>query len=174
LVLRGEAGIGKSALLGHLSQAAAGLTVVRCAGVEPEMELPFAGLHELCSPLLSRLDALPEPQRRAVGVALGLESGASPDRLLVALGALGLLAASAGDPLLCVVEDAHWLDQASAQVLGFIGRRLMAEPIGLVFAARPPLTQPDPLIGLQELRVEGLGVGPAQTLLASLSSVPLD
>ena len=174
VILRGEAGIGKTALLEHLNHIAAGMQVIRCAGVESEMELPFAALHELCLPLLGAVKSLPEPQSQALSIALGLESGASPDRLLIALGALGLLAASAREPLLCLVEDAHWLDQASAQVLGFIGRRLDAEPIGLVFASRPTHAQPDPLAGLPELHVGGLDTAAAQTLLASLSSVPLD
>jgi DNA-binding CsgD family transcriptional regulator len=175
LVLRGEPGIGKTALLRYLVEAASNFTVVRCAGIESEMELPFAGLHELCSPLLSGVDALPDAQRRALGVALGLEYGQSPDRLLVALGALGLLsAASEGGPLLCVVEDAHWLDQASAQVLGFVGRRLLAEPIALAFAARAPVTEPDHLMGLPELRLEGLDVASARALLDSVSTTRVD
>ncbi|MGH3580367.1 MAG: AAA family ATPase, partial [Mycobacterium sp.] len=168
LVVRGDAGIGKTALLRHLVASASGVTILRCAGVESEMELPFAGLHELCSSLVGTFGSLPEPQRAALSVALGLESGASPDRLLVALATLGLLAASAEDgPLLCVVEDAHWLDQASAQVLGFVARRLLAEPVAMVFAARAPVLAPDPLFGLPQLRVEGLGVNHADELLRS-------
>ena len=175
LVLRGEAGIGKTTLMRYLLDAGSALTITRCAGVESEMELPFAGLHELCSPLLSGLDALVEPQRHALSVALGLETGHAPDRLLVALGALGLLAAvSEHAPMLCVVEDAHWLDDASAQVFGFIGRRLLAEPIALVFAARAPVKSPDHLMGLPELRVEGLDEQSARTLLNSGSAAWVD
>jgi DNA-binding CsgD family transcriptional regulator len=175
LVLRGEAGIGKTALLQHLLGAAPGFAVMRCAGVESEMELAFAGLHDLCSPLLGALDSLPEPQRGAVSSALGLTAGTSPDKFLVATGALGLLAAaSESAPILCVVEDAHWLDQASAQVLGFIGRRLLAEPVALVFAARPSVATPDHLAGLSELRVDGLDNRSANTLLASVTVTPLD
>jgi DNA-binding CsgD family transcriptional regulator len=175
LVVRGEAGIGKTALLRYLTKAATGFTIVRCAGVESEMELPFAGLHELCSPLLEGLNSLPEPQQRALNVALGLESGQSPDKFLVALGALGLLAtASEKGLILCVVEDAHWLDHASAQGLGLIGRRLLAEPVGLVFAARPSETTPDPLARLPELHVEGLDRRSAQSLLNSVIPTPVD
>lgn len=175
LVVRGDAGIGKTALLRHLVASASGVTILRCAGVESEMELPFAGLHELCSSLVGTFGSLPEPQRAALSVALGLESGASPDRLLVALATLGLLAASAEDgPLLCVVEDAHWLDQASAQVLGFVARRLLAEPVAMVFAARAPVLAPDPLFGLPQLRVEGLGVNHADELLRSAGTAPID
>lgn len=175
LVLRGEAGIGKTALLQHLLQAASGFTVTRCAGVESEMELAFAGLHDLCSPLLSGLGSLPDPQCAAVSSALGLTAGSSPDKFLVATGALGLLAAASEDaPVLCIVEDAHWLDQASAQVLGFIGRRLLAEPVALVFAARPSSSAPDHLVGLPELRVGGLDNRSANALLASVSASPLD
>ena len=140
------------------------------------MELPFAGLHELCSPLLSMLGSLPEPQRAALSAALGLETGPSPDRLQVALATLGLLSAAADqDPVLCIVEDAHWLDQASAQVLGFVGRRLLAEPVGLVLAARPPVTMPDPLAGLPELLVEGLDISAsAADLLSSAGTALVD
>ena len=143
LVVRGEAGIGKTALL-HLLSEASGFKVARCAGVELEMELPFAGLHQLCAPMLDRLYSLAEPQRRGLSVAFGLFSGDSPDRFLVALAALSLLAEAAEErPLLCIVDDAQWLDQASAQVLSFVGRRLLAEPVALVFAARAPVTSPD-------------------------------
>ena len=160
LVLRGEPGIGKTALLRYLTGEAPGFRVSRAVGVESEMELPFAGLHQLCGPMLGRLGSLAEPQRRGLSVAFGLASGDSPDRFLVALGALSLLAETAEEqPLLCVVDDAQWLDQASAQVLGFVGRRLLAEPIALVFAARTPTASPDHLTGLPELRLGGLGQG---------------
>jgi DNA-binding CsgD family transcriptional regulator/predicted ATPase len=175
LVLRGEAGIGKTALLRYLNDAASGFTVTRCAGVESEMELPFAQLHEVCTPLLGGIDTLPEPQRHALSVALGVEAGQSPDKLLVALATLGLLSAVSGQaPVLCIVEDAHWLDQASAQVLGFVGRRLHAEPVGLVFAARTPVTAPDHLIGLPELQVEGLDEQSAHALLDSVTTTLVD
>jgi DNA-binding CsgD family transcriptional regulator len=176
LVLRGGPGIGKTALLRHLlGLASSGFSVTRCAGVESEMELPFAQLHELCVPLLGGLASLPEPQQRALRVALGLEGGQPPDKLLVALATLGLLAAAADDgPVLCVVEDAHWLDQASAQVLGFVGRRLMAEPVGLVLASREPVAEPDHLMGLPELRIEGLDDHTARALLDSVSTARVD
>ena len=139
LVVRGEPGIGKTELLRQLTAEASGFAVARVAGVESEMELPFAGLHQLCAPMLGRLGSLPEPQRRALSVAFGLASGDSPDRFMVGLAALSLMAeASEKRPILCVVDDAQWLDQASAQVLGFVGRRLLAEPVALVFAVRTP------------------------------------
>ena len=175
LVLRGEAGIGKTALLRQLAGRAAGFRVARATGVESEMELAFAGLHQLCGPLLGRLGALAEPQRRGLGVAFGLDAGASPDRFLVALAALSLLADAAEEqPLLCVVDDAQWLDQASAQVLGFVGRRLLAEPIALVFAAGPRASSPDHLAGLPELQLGGLDDESARALLATITSGPLD
>jgi hypothetical protein len=127
VVVRGEAGVGKTALLDYSVRSAADLKVVRAVGVESEMELPFAALHQLCGPLLDRLERLPAPQRDALGVALGLRVGPAPDLFLVALAALSLLAeVSEHQPLLCVVDDAQWLDRASAQVLGFVGRRLRA------------------------------------------------
>ncbi len=175
VVLRGEAGIGKTVLLQHVLKAARGFTVIRCAGVESEMELPFAGLHDLYSSLLGGLDSLPDPQRGAMSSALGLVAGVSPDKFLVATGALGLLAAaSEAAPMLCIVEDAHWLDQASAQVLGFIGRRLLAEPVALVFAARFSSAAPDHLVGLPELRIGGLDTRSANALLDSVAVTPVD
>src|SRR5690348_7036751 len=139
LVVRGEAGVGKSALLEYAVEAATGMRVVRAAGMESEMELAFAGLHQLCAPLLERLERLPAPQRDALGVAFGLREGAAPDRFLVGLAVLTLLAETAEErPLLCVVDDAQWLDRASAQVLAFTARRLLAEPVGLIFSAREP------------------------------------
>ncbi len=178
LVMRGEPGIGKTELLRQLIGQASGFRVVRAVGVESEMELPFAGLHLLCAPMLGRLGALAEPQRRALGVAFGLASGDSPDRFMVALGALSLMAeASEEQPLLCVVDDAQWLDHASAQVLGFVGRRLLAESIALVFAARPSTpgaAAPGHLAGLPELRLGGLDDEPARALLATVTSGPLD
>ena len=175
LVVRGEAGIGKTALLRHLVSETSGFRVARCVGVESEMELPFAGLHQLCGPLLDRLGSLAEPQRRGLSIAFGLDSGDSPDRFLVALAALSLLAdASEEQPLLCIVDDAHWLDRASAQVLGFVGRRLLAESIGLLFAARTPTIEPDHLAGLPELWLSGLDEQSARALLATVTSGPLD
>jgi AAA ATPase domain len=139
LVVRGEPGIGKTELLRCLIAEASGFRVARAVGVESEMELAFAGLHQLCASMLGGLGSLAEPQRRGLSIAFGLDSGDSPDRFLVALAALGLMAETSEErPLLCVVDDAQWLDQASAQVLGFVGRRLLAESIALVFAVRTP------------------------------------
>jgi AAA ATPase domain len=144
LVIRGEAGVGKTALLQHAVDAAAGFRVVQIAGVESEMELPFAGLHQLCTPLLSHLAALPEPQRNALSVAFGLALGDAPDHFLVALGALTLLAETADEQqqLLCAVDDAQWLDGASAQVLGFVARRLVAEEFFTSMAPQDSPTAP--------------------------------
>src|SRR5580693_7820223 len=178
LVVRGEAGIGKTELLRQLITEAPGFGVARVAGVESEMELPFAGLHQLCAPMLDRLESLAEPQRRGLSVALGLASGDSPDRFLVALATLSLMAeASEEQPMLFVVDDAQWLDQASAQVLGFVGRRLLAEPAALVFAVRTQAAgdpSPDHLAGLPELRLGGLDEQSARALLATVTSGPLD
>jgi hypothetical protein len=139
VVLRGEAGIGKTALLEYTAECAEGCRVARAVGVESEMELPFAGLHQLCAPLLAGLDRLPPPQHEALGTAFGLTSGARPDRFLVGLGFLSLLSEAADqEPLLCLIDDAQWLDQSSAQVLAFVARRLKAESIALVFAEREP------------------------------------
>ena len=178
LVVRGEPGIGKTELLRHLVAEASGFWVARVAGVESEMELPFAGLHQLCAPMLGRLPSLAEPQRRGLSVAFGLASGDSPDRFLVALAALSLIEETSEEqPMLCVVDDAQWLDQASAQVLGFIGRRLLAESIALVFAVRTPAAgdpAPNHLAGLPELRLGGLDEQSARALLATVTSGPLD
>jgi hypothetical protein len=175
LVIRGEAGLGKSALLDYAVRSAPDLKLVRTAGVESESELAFAALHQLCRPMLDRLNPLPGPQRGALMVAFGLEDGPAPDRLLVALAALGLLAETTEEqPLLCVVDDAHWLDDASAQALGFVGRRLLAEPIALIFAARPSVSGPDDLAGLPELRLRGLDDEHAKVLLASATPGLLD
>src|SRR5215469_9873218 len=172
LVVRGEAGVGKSALLEYAAGAAADMRVVRAAGVESEMELAFAGLHQLCAPLLDRLEQLPAPQCDALGVAFGLRSGGAPDRFLVGLAVLTLLSEAAGDrPLLCLVDAAQWLDQMSAQVLAFVARRLLADPVGLVFAARDPGEQ---LGGLPDLEVRGLREEDARGLLRSVIRVRLD
>src|SRR3954470_9437738 len=174
LVVRGEAGVGKTALLHYCARQAAGFRVARVAGVESEMELPFAGLHQLCAPMLGRLDALPEPQRAALRVALGLASGPAPDRFLVALAALSLLADVATErPLLCFVDDGQWLDAASAQVLGFVARRLLAESVAIVFAVRDPPDERE-LVGLPELALEGLDDHHARELLATVIPGRLD
>ena len=137
LVVRGEAGVGKTALLDYLLERASGCRIVRAAGVESEMELAFASLHQLCAPMLDRVGRLPAPQRDALEIAFGLRAGAAPDRFLVGLALLSLLSDVAEErPLLGVVDDAQWLDQASAQALAFAARRLFAEQVGLVFAAR--------------------------------------
>jgi DNA-binding CsgD family transcriptional regulator len=173
LVIRGEPGVGKTALLDQLATAAsAGCQVVRAVGVQSEMELAFAGLHQLCAPMLNRLGSLPEPQREALQTAFGLSSGPAPDRFLVGLAVLSLLSEAAGDqPLMCLVDDHQWLDRASAQALGFVARRLAAEPVGLVFAARDP---GDELAGLPELAIEGLREADARALLDSVLAGPLD
>ena len=139
LVVRGEAGVGKTALLEYLAARASGCHVVSVAGVESEMELAFAVLHQLCGPVLDRLDAVPAPQREALHVTFGLAAGPVPDRLLVGLAVLSLLAEVAAErPLVCVVDDEQWVDRASAQVLAFVARRLGAESVGVVFGARVP------------------------------------
>src|SRR4051794_9953772 len=174
LVLRGEAGIGKTALLDFAAERATGCRVARAVGVQGEMELAFAGLHHLCAPMLDGLRTLPGPQQEALQVAFGLESGGTPDRFLVARGALGLLAEIAeARPLVCLVEDAQWLDRASAQVLAFVARRLLAERIAMVFAVREPAAA-DELAGLPELRVEGLPAADASSLLESVVPGPVD
>ena len=172
LVMRGEPGVGKTALLDWMIGSAAGLRVVRVAGVESEMELAFAALQQLCAPMLGLLEGLPDPQRDALGVAFGLSTGAAPDRFLVGLAVLGLLSEVAEQqPLLCVIDDAQWLDRASAQALAFAARRLLAEPAVLVFATREPGEE---LRGLPELLVGGLREGDAQELLSSVIKGPLD
>jgi DNA-binding CsgD family transcriptional regulator len=168
LVVRGEAGVGKTALLEFLAANASGCDVVRAAGVESEMELAFAGLQQLCIPLQDRIDRLPEPQEEALGSAFGLIAGKSPDRLLVGLAALSLLAeASENRPLICLIDDAQWLDHASAQTLAFVARRLLAERVALVFALRQPSGEHE-LAGLPELVVRGLGDEDARALLDSV------
>ncbi len=172
LVLRGEAGIGKTALLRHAAGRATGFRIARAAGVEAAAELPFAGIHQLCAPMLDRIDALPEPQRTALGVALGLSPGDAPDRFLVALAVLSLLSAVAAErPLLCVIDDAHWLDQASSLTLGFVARRLQAESVVMLFATRDP---GEPFRALPELVVEGLRPADAQQLLSAAVPWPVD
>jgi AAA ATPase domain len=174
VVIRGEAGLGKTALLRHAVGQAAGFMVAQIAGIESEMELPFAGLHQLCGPMLSQIDMLPEPQRDALSIAFGHSSGKAPDPFLVALAALSLLAHLAEEqPLFCVVDDAQWLDAASAQVLGFVARRLLAESIGIVFAVREPSDEHE-LVGLPELRLTGLDDEAAHALLAAIVSGRLD
>ncbi|MFI6074334.1 AAA family ATPase [Actinoplanes sp. NPDC051343] len=173
LVLRGEEGIGKTALLDHLAGRAAGCRVVRAAAVPSEAGLEFAGLHQVCAPLLDRLDGLPLPQREAVGVAFGLRAGAAPDRLLVGLGVLGLLGEHfRSQPTVCVVDDVQWLDPASAQVLGLAARRVRAESLAVVFASR---VARDELDGLPVLPLGGVSDDEARELLA-LSGLlgPLD
>src|SRR4051812_7464289 len=165
LVLRGEAGIGKTALLEFLLDHAAGCRVGRAIGVESEMELAYAGLHQLCGPYLERLDRLPSPQRDALATAFGLEPGTAPDRFLVGLAVLTLLGGVAEElPLICVVDDAQWLDQASTQTLEFVARRLRAEPVAVVFAVRESEEEPV-LAGLPELVVGGLRGRDAEELL---------
>jgi DNA-binding CsgD family transcriptional regulator len=172
LVVVGEPGVGKTALLEDLAGRASGCRVERAVGVQSEMELAFAGLHQLCSSMLDRLERLPVPQRDALRTAFGLSPGSAPDRFLVGLAVLSLLSEVAGEqPLVCLVDDQQWLDRASAQVLGFVARRLVAESVGLVFAAR---VLDGELAGLPELVVGGLREGDARMLLDSVLTAPLD
>ena len=154
LVVRGDPGVGKSVLLDYLAGRARGCRVVRVTGVQSEMELAFAGLHQLCAPMLTQLGRIPGPQQDALQTAFGVAAGPPPDRFLVGLAVLSLLSEAAGDqPLICLIDDAQWLDQASVQALGFAARRLAADQVGMVFAARDP---GDELAGLPELEVAGL------------------
>jgi DNA-binding CsgD family transcriptional regulator len=172
LVVSGEAGVGKTALLEYLSQQASGCRLARAAGVQSEMELPFAGLHQLCAPMLDNLPHLPRPQREALRTAFGISAGSAPDRFLVGLAVLSLLSdAAEQQPLVCVVDDEQWLDRASAHVLGFVARRLVAESVGLIFAARVPSSE---LMGLPELAVEGLSESDARALLDAALAGPVD
>jgi DNA-binding CsgD family transcriptional regulator/tetratricopeptide (TPR) repeat protein len=173
LVLRGEAGVGKSALLEYLVQQASGCGIARAAGVESEMELAYAGLQQLCAPFLDRLERLPGPQRDALGTAFGLRDGDAPERFIVGLAALSLLSDVAEErPLVCIVDDAQWLDAASAQALAFVARRLGAESVGLVFAVREP--SGERFEGLPELAVGGLDDRDALELLGTVVAGPLD
>src|SRR5258708_6291761 len=157
-----EAGVGKSALLEYLEQHASGCGIARAAGVESEMELAYAGLQQLCAPFLDRLGGLPGPQRGALGTAFGLRDGDAPDRFLVGLAALSLLSDIAEKrPLVCIVDDAQWLDAASPQALAFVARRLGAESVGLVFAVREPSGE-RPLQSLPELAGGGRDPGAAR------------
>ena len=172
LVVSGEAGVGKTALLDYLAGQASGCRLARIAGVQSEMELPFAALHQLCAPMLDKLQGLPAPQRDALKIAFGMSSGSAPDRFLVGLALLSLLSdAAEQQPLVCVVDDEQWLDRASAQVLGFAARRLGAESVGLVFAARTPSND---IAGLPDLVVERLGETDARALLDAALTGPLD
>src|ERR671931_550431 len=174
LVIRGEPGIGKTALVRYAARQASGFRVAEVAGVEAEMELPFAGVHQLCATMLDRLGALPTPQRDALSVALGLTTGAMPDPFLVGLAVLGLLAAGAeGRPLLCLVDDAQWLDAASGQILGLVARRVRAESVAMVIAVREPAAAHD-FDGLPELRLQGLLEQDARGLLRSVVTGRLD
>jgi DNA-binding CsgD family transcriptional regulator len=171
LLIRGEAGVGKTALLDYLASSTS-CRVERAAGIQSEMELAFAGVHQLCLPMLDHLDQLPTPQRAALGIALGMTDGPVPDRFLIGLAVLNLLSdVAAHRPLLCVVDDEQWLDRASAQVLAFVARRLGAESVGLVFAARNPS---DAVTGLPSLVVRGLRGVEARALLDSVLTAPLD
>src|SRR4051812_19293818 len=177
LVIRGEAGVGKSALLRYAARQASGFRVAQVTGVEAEMELPFAAMHQLCAPMLADLHALPRPQRNALSVALALASGPVPDRFLVGLAVLSLLSAVAEErPLLCLVEDAQWLDAASGQVFGFVARRLLAESVAILVAAREPDSDPPArdFDGLPELPLEGLAETDARALLAAAVTGRLD
>jgi hypothetical protein len=174
LVVRGDPGIGKTALLDYAASLASDFRVVRTSGVESEMELPFAGLHRLCVSMLGQLEELPGPQRDALRVAFGLREGGAPDRFLVGLAVLSLLAAVAeSQPLACLVDDTQWLDRSSVQALAFAARRLLAEPVALVFAVRGPGDEPE-LAGLPDLTVRGLGERDARALLASAVGGRLD
>jgi DNA-binding CsgD family transcriptional regulator len=174
LVLRGDAGVGKSALLRHLSDQVAGWRVASAVGVESEMELPYSGLHQLCAPLLDHIDELPVPQRDALATVFGLSTGPAPDRFLVGLATLTLLAQAAEmHPLACIVDDAQWLDQASAHVVTFVARRLLAERVALVCAARTGIGD-EVLVGLPALPVGGLSDRDARPLLLGTMHRPLD
>ena len=172
LVLCGEAGVGKTALLDDLAERAPRCRVLRATGVQSEMELAFAAVHQLCSPILDNADCLPPPQADALRTAFGVSSGAAPDKFLVGLAVLNLLSDAAEQrPLLCLVDDEQWIDRTSGQILGFVARRLVAESVGMVFAARIPSSD---LAGLPELKVDGLHDVDARALLDAELTGPVD
>lgn len=174
LVIHGEAGIGKTALLDEVLTGADGLRAIRVSGAESEMELAYAGVQQLCSPLLAHIDRLPDPQKNALRVALGLREGAAPDRLLVNLAVLTMLGdAGAERPTVCIVDDAQWVDRASLQALTFAARRLLADPVVMIFATRTPGTDHQ-LDGLPELTLSGLAYHDALTLLSEVMPGQLD
>ena len=172
LVVHGEAGVGKTALLDYTATAAVQFRIARAFGIEAEMELPFAAVQQLCSPFLELRKRLPEPQQDVLDIAFGLSNGPAPNPFLVGLAVLGLLAEAAEEqPLVCLVDDAQWLDSASARALAFVARRLLAEKIALVFATRE---LGDALAGLPDLHVEPLGRRDARALLESVLPARLD
>ncbi len=172
LVVRGEAGVGKTALFEYASGLASDLTILRAVGAEAEMELAYASLHQLCGPLLGRLELLPAPQRQALETVFGLSSGTAPDRFMVGLAVLSLLSeASAERPVLCVVDDAQWLDQSSALTLAFVARRLLAEPVGVIVGVRDDA---EVFRHLPDLEVLGLSNGDARALLGSAVRFPMN
>ncbi|MGZ7019442.1 MAG: BREX system ATP-binding domain-containing protein, partial [Acidimicrobiia bacterium] len=174
LVLRGEAGAGKTALLRYCARQASGFRLVEIAGVESEMELPYAALHQLCAPMLTRLGRIPLPQQEALRIAFGQSPGGAPDRFVVALATLSLLAEVATErPLLCLVDDAQWLDATSAMVLGFVARRLLGESVAMLVGVHAPIDEP-PLVGMPELHVGGLIDTDARSLLGSVVAGRLD
>ncbi|XVU27795.1 AAA family ATPase [Actinoplanes sp. CA-054009] len=178
LVIRGEAGVGKTALLQYAARRALpAFRVARIAGVESEAELAYAGLHQLCGPMLGQLGALPEPQQSALRVAFGLAGGAAPGRFLVGLATLSLLAeTAAARPLMCLIDDAQWLDRASSEILGFVARRLAAESVAMVFAVRDHEAGADPgrLTGLPVIDLRGLSGADARAVLATVVPGRLD
>ncbi|HKV20991.1 MAG TPA: AAA family ATPase, partial [Mycobacterium sp.] len=174
LVILGEAGIGKTALINEVLTTAGGIRTIRISGAESEMEVAYAGLAQLCGPILAHVDALPDPQKNALRIALGLRDGPVPDRLLVGLAVLTLLGeAGAESPTVCVVDDAQWVDRASIQALTFAARRLLADPVGMIFAARSPLIDRD-LDGLTELNLTRLAHTHASALLSEVMPGQLD
>ena len=172
LVVRGEPGVGKSALLEQLVATASRFQVISAVGVEGEVDLPYAGLHQLCRSLMDTIGALPQPQSDALRVAFGLSSGEAPDRYMVGLATLGLLSdAAAAQPILCVVDDAQWLDPETTRALAFVARRLGADSVGVVLASRKIV---EDLGGLPELRLDGLGAADSRALLDSVLVGHLD
>src|SRR3954454_6512226 len=172
VVLHGEPGVGKSVLMDYAAERAEGCRLFRAPGVESEIELPYAALHQLCLPVLHHLDRLPGPQRDALSVAFGIRSGPTPERFLTGLAVLTLFSEVADDqPLVCLVDDLQWLDHASAQALSFVARRLGAEPVGMVLATRVVLADLSSLTGMQ---VKGLRAADARALLDSVLTAPLD
>src|SRR5919106_2142474 len=172
LVLLGEPGMGKTALLDYTIGSASDFLILKAAGIESEMELPFAFLQQLCAPVLDRLERLPGPQQDALRVAFGLSAGTAPDRFLVGVAALSLFSEVAEErPLLCAVDDAQWLDEASAQALAFVAHRLLAEPLAILFVTSEPI---EALSGLPELTIDGIRDDDARALLASCIQGPLD